>query len=423
MIVKNEEKNIEKALGWAKTIAYEQIVVDTGSTDGTVELAEKLGAKVYHFKWINDFGAAKNYAIEQATGNWIAFLDADEYFSPEDTNKLITKLIDIEENPDTQGNTTVLRMPWVQLNDQGEIFAIYKQSRIFRNMKEIRYKGKIHEALTGRGDIVFVDDISIMHTGYASNAFEETSKLERNIELLRVELKENPNDIGIKAYLADSLNNKARLDDPNGNGADPEADVLFAEVISSNADISRVLIKKAYVYFIVKYLNDPEKHPECESLCDKALEVFAGDLDFQFFKASVLNKKGEHNRAWVMLKDLEAILNNNSDHGDTVYVTANPSLVLEQILNAAQGQGDIESVIEYATRVLLSDKTRQSILSPFIFTLIKHGASEEDIIELLNNIYNLGDPNDLMLIARAAKGCGAEEFARMLMIIAGEMLN
>jgi len=423
MIVKNEEKNIEMALGWAKPVAYEQIVVDTGSTDRTVELAKQMGAKVYNFKWINDFGAAKNYAIEQATGNWIAFLDADEYFSPEDANKLIAKLKEIEENPDTQGNTTVLRMPWVQLNDQGEIFAIYKQSRIFRNLKEIRYKGKIHESLTGRGDIVFVDDISIMHTGYASNAFEETSKLERNIELLRVELKENPDDISVKAYLADSLNNKSRLNDPYGDGSDPEADILFKEVIDSGADINRVLIKKAYVYFIVKYLSDPGMYAECEKLCEKALDIFKNDLDFRFFMASVSNRKGEYEKAWVILKELERILDDNIDPGDTVYVTANPILVYEQILSAAQGRGDIESVIEFATRVLISDKTRQNILSPFIYTLIKHGINEEEILELLGNIFNLGDPNDLLSIARAAKGCGATEFARMIMIIAGEMLN
>ena len=80
MIVKNEETNIERALSWGKDIVYEQIVVDTGSTDRTVELARAMGAKVYDFEWIDDFAAAKNYAISKASGEWIAFLDADEYF-------------------------------------------------------------------------------------------------------------------------------------------------------------------------------------------------------------------------------------------------------------------------------------------------------------------------------------------------------
>ena len=88
MIVKNEEKNIRQALSWGKEVVSEQIVVDTGSTDRTVEIAEQMGAKVYHFSWIDDFAAAKNYAIEQATGEWIVFLDADEYFQPEAAQKL-----------------------------------------------------------------------------------------------------------------------------------------------------------------------------------------------------------------------------------------------------------------------------------------------------------------------------------------------
>ena len=423
MIVKNEEKNIEKALGWAKPVAYEQIIVDTGSTDKTVEIAEKMGAKVYHFKWINDFSAAKNYAIEQATGDWIAFLDADEYFSPEDTDKLITLLEEIKNDPERNKNTTVLRMPWIQLNEKGEAFATYKQSRIFRNIKEIRYKGKIHEHLTGIGDIVFIENISVMHTGYASSAFEETSKLERNIELLREELKENPENMQIKAYLADSLNNKARIENPNGTGADPEADILFGEVLSSGVKIDRVLKKKAYVYFIVKYLGDPAKYEECEMLCEKAYEEFEGDLDFRYFHASVLNRMGVHEKAWELLKEIEHILANASHHGDTVYVTADPALLHGQMLSVAQALEDVDSVIKYATIVLKADKTKQHILSPYIYTIRSKGASEEDVLELLSEIYDLGDSNDLMLIARAAKDCGEVEFAQLLMIIIGELID
>ena len=84
VIVKNEEKNLPQWLSYANAAADERIVVDTGSTDRTVELARAAGAQVYSFPWQENFAAAKNFAIEQATGDWIAFLDADEYFPPED---------------------------------------------------------------------------------------------------------------------------------------------------------------------------------------------------------------------------------------------------------------------------------------------------------------------------------------------------
>ena len=83
VIVKNEEKNLPQWLSSMAQLADEMIVVDTGSEDNTKSLAHHAGAKVFDFTWVDDFAAAKNFAIEQATGDWILFLDADEYFAPE----------------------------------------------------------------------------------------------------------------------------------------------------------------------------------------------------------------------------------------------------------------------------------------------------------------------------------------------------
>ena len=83
MIVKDEEEVISRCLETVKDIVDEIIIVDTGSEDNTKSLAHQAGAKVFDFTWVDDFAAAKNFAIEQATGDWILFLDADEYFAPE----------------------------------------------------------------------------------------------------------------------------------------------------------------------------------------------------------------------------------------------------------------------------------------------------------------------------------------------------
>lgn len=136
MIVKNEEKNIERALSWGRDVMWEQIVVDTGSTDRTAELAESMGAKVYTFPWIHDFSAAKNYAIEQARGEWIAFLDADEYMVSEDARKLFEVL----DNPDSH-RFDGISTGWQQLDAEGKIFASGTQIRFFRNKPGIGRKG------------------------------------------------------------------------------------------------------------------------------------------------------------------------------------------------------------------------------------------------------------------------------------------
>ena len=207
MIVKNEEKNIRRALSWGKGIVKEQIVVDTGSTDKTVEIAESMGAKIFYFKWCDDFSAAKNYAIEQACGDWIAFLDADEYFTPEDAGKLLEVIRTAEKKFNQNGSPDVIRATWAQLNDEGRVFAVSEQDRIFRNRKDIRYRKPIHEVLSASGrDLQLIDAteaLSIMHTGYLRSIIAEKGK--RNVPLLRKAVQEDPDDYDSWAYLAEAL--------------------------------------------------------------------------------------------------------------------------------------------------------------------------------------------------------------------------
>jgi len=88
IIVKDEEKNIGKCLRSIKPLADEMIVVDTGSTDRTKEIAKVFGAKVFEFEWTNSFSDARNYSISKASGDWILILDADEVIAPEDFGKI-----------------------------------------------------------------------------------------------------------------------------------------------------------------------------------------------------------------------------------------------------------------------------------------------------------------------------------------------
>lgn len=88
MIVKNEEKHLVKCLKSVRNIIDEIIIVDTGSTDKTIDIAKVFGAKIFEFPWTGDFAAARNHSLSQATGNWILILDADEVLSPLDFKKL-----------------------------------------------------------------------------------------------------------------------------------------------------------------------------------------------------------------------------------------------------------------------------------------------------------------------------------------------
>ncbi|MBI2109717.1 glycosyltransferase family 2 protein, partial [Candidatus Woesearchaeota archaeon] len=101
MIVKNEERFIAKAIESVKDFVHEIIIVDTGSTDKTIEIAKKYTSKIFNFKWTDNFSTARNFSIEQATQPWILVLDADETID----KTYQEKLTDVIKNspPDIMG--------------------------------------------------------------------------------------------------------------------------------------------------------------------------------------------------------------------------------------------------------------------------------------------------------------------------------
>jgi len=416
MIVKNEEKNIEKALSWAKGIVFEQIVVDTGSTDRTVEIAKSMGAKVYHFKWIDDFSAARNYAIKQATGNWIVFLDADEFFPVTDARKLIASLKLIQSDPVARDKYHALGCKMINIDVNGKATNTYNLTRVFQNNRSIYYHGRIHEELSvGSENTIWDTDITFFHEGDPIER-KDAGNSERNIKMLRAELSLKPGDLNLKAYLANSL--IASGDEKNLN----EAEKLFSETIKldTGADIRLVLKLGAYTYFMDKYAKDPDKANQCEQMCLKGLDEYPDYIDFKYYLAYALNNKGEFNKAWQLLKTCEIELATKANLADSALVSADPSLVYSQMVISAQGLGDTDNVIKYVTLILKADKLRHSALRPYIATLVRHGKNTDDIIALLKTIYDFSDNCDLDIMIKTAKECGAIDLERKIIAIAGE---
>ncbi len=184
VIVKNEVANLPRWLSCMSKVADEMIVVDTGSVDDTVQLARAAGARVYHFEWCNDFAAAKNYAIEQAVGDWILFLDADEYFT-DATLKRLRK--DIEHyNRDKQAGLIWCRLINIDKDRNNKVVDTMMQARVFRRLDSIRYRGAVHEQLgNSKGNLRMLvnNDWQIYHTGYSASNFRQ--KAERNLAMLK----------------------------------------------------------------------------------------------------------------------------------------------------------------------------------------------------------------------------------------------
>jgi len=410
MIVKNEEKNIEEALSWAKEATIEQIVVDTGSTDNTVKIAESMGADVHFFEWINDFSAARNFSLEQASGNWIIVMDGDDRFSVSDANKLLTLLAQIESDANKREKYLAVNCTAINVDDNNLPTSSLTRVLTFRNDPGIRYFGRIHERLSIDDDRkYFSEDVKVHHTGYSETAKKESGKAERNIRLLREELKLDPNNMEVKAYLADSLSGC------KDGALKSEAENIYTEILESGAQIHSVLRMKAYVFFIYTYVNDPEKILMGEEICKKALNEFPGALDFEYFLGYALNKKGDYQAAWDQLKKCEEKLVNIASDDESYLIPENPVMLYGQIMLAADGLGDVENVVMYSTQVLSLDNTRQEVLSSCIAKLLVCGASDNELLGLLSHLYDVSDQKNLCFIADAARACGATAFADRIM--------
>ncbi len=192
LIVKNEERFLGQCLKSVRGIAHEIIVVDTGSTDRTVEIAREHGAKIYTFKWDDNFSHARNAALERATGDWILFLDADEELTPEAVQTLAKEM----SNP----NVIAYRLP---LHNAGmnEVCGGYVP-RLYRNAPGLFYHSRVHEQvypsiLVRAGEWKLAAELGttrIIHHGYEDELVRSRGKAERNLKLLKLAVEEWPGE-------------------------------------------------------------------------------------------------------------------------------------------------------------------------------------------------------------------------------------
>ncbi|MBQ7920631.1 MAG: glycosyltransferase [Lachnospiraceae bacterium] len=192
MIAKNEEKYIEECLRRLSLYNWEIIVVDTGSTDQTVEIAKSYTPNVYHFDWVNDFSAARNYSISMAKNDYILIVDCDEYLeSNEKTSELLSGLTE-QIMPTEIGMIDIYSVS----EESTDTSFVHDQVARFFNKNFVHYQGTVHEQLVGinNASLKFIQlPLSFQHMGYRSMDVKKQKAI-RNIALLKAELiKESTN--------------------------------------------------------------------------------------------------------------------------------------------------------------------------------------------------------------------------------------
>jgi glycosyltransferase involved in cell wall biosynthesis len=203
MIVKDEEELIGKCLSGVKGIVDEIIIVDTGSTDQTVNICLSYGAQVLEVPWEDSFSKARNRGLEAATGKWILWMDADEVMDEEHTQGLRELLSPIELD------TVAFQI----MNYEDDAIYQLSQIRLFQRDRGYRFIHAIHETLDNskqRNSSTILLPVTIHHYGYMRERVRAKAKSERNLRLLHLETLRQENTPWCHYYLASEYNQLGR---------------------------------------------------------------------------------------------------------------------------------------------------------------------------------------------------------------------
>ena len=418
MIVKNEEKNIERALSWGKGIVSEQIVVDTGSSDRTVEIAEQMGAKVYHFEWIDDFAAAKNFAISKAKYEWIALLDADEYFQQEDAQKLLYYVRKLQNK-----KYDMILTAWVQLDEEEKVKAVSTQSRVFRNTPGLRYKRRIHEFLASLDGYEYkyvdaVNELSIYHTGYTQEAQEKKKGSNRNLKLIEAELAENPDDWEMLGYLGDEHYNRLNLE---------EAEEAYRKAISCMPAKEKIIDPMRcswnFVYLLdVLYLRVDTTEETFMEVYNKAIEYRPEEADFDYSAGEYFVFHHKFEKAEKHLKRALELLEKNGNRCMSMFLSGKIQKAYEMLAACCFNNKNLSDCVNYSITLLKTDKYLMStlvvLLSAFRVDETTNGEKAADASTVAaflgQNLYDLNSLKDRIFLLKAAMQAGYESLTQVL---------
>lgn len=399
MIVKNEENNIERALSWGKSVMWEQIVVDTGSTDHTVRIAEQMGARICYFPWVNDFAAAKNYAISQAKGDWIALLDADEYMRPEDAVKLPGVLRQLSAR-----GFDGLSTGWQQLDDEGNIFSSGTQIRVFRNDPKIRYRRRIHEqleAVSGRelriGDAV--QELSIFHEGYQTKALK--GKSGRNRMLIEEELKDHPGDHEMMGYMGDEY---------SADGETAEAICWYRRAVDHMPPELKEYDQRSAATFtyLMRLLSEEAgaSKEELQAVYDRAVRLLPKEADFDYMMGRYFAAQEQPEPAVLHLEKALQKLDTYGCSNRALLLAGNLQDAYDLLVRCYYQAGNLQACVNRAVTYLKYDRYGMGVLSRLLMALLPGEGTikeYEAVRDFLSKLYDMREMKDRLFLIKAAE--------------------
>ena len=398
MIVKDEEAMIGRCLEAARGAVDEIVVVDTGSTDRTIEIAERHGARVLHHAWDGDFSAARNASFAAATGDWVMYLDADEVLVAEDAHRLRA----------LAGRTWREAFFLTETNHTGDIddgtAITHDAMRMFRNRPEYRFEGRIHEQIAQQLPGYLPErqertTVRVEHFGYLGAVRDTKDKTSRNLSLLERQAADGDDT----PFLHFNLGSEYAA-----TGDAPRALTHFERAWAAVRAAGRVtsdgyapVLASRYVHA----LRGTGRLAEVASAGDEALEIFPGFTDIVLEQALAAGAIGDPEHAEALLRRCLVMGDGPSRYSATLGCGTYRALVaLAEVL---RHRGALEEAEATLRGCLQEHPGFLAAVDPYAAALLRRSVPAAEVVETVHALVADSTPSVRFLLAVALSEAGA----------------
>jgi tetratricopeptide (TPR) repeat protein len=419
MIMRDEEAHLARCLTSVRDAVDEIVIVDTGSVDRSVAIAERFGARVLHEEWRGDFAAPRNTAIDAASGDWILVLDADEEVVGAHALRELVSAEGVE-------GWSLREVNFIG-EERGIDSVVMSAFRLFRNRPEYRYEGALHEQVMGRvahgghGEMRFAD-IEIHHYGYLEPTSRAKRKSDRNMAIVMEEVRRRPDD---PFTLFNAGVEHQRV------GRHEEALEYFSRSFE-NLDSLAVYYASLLVRNIVASLHMTGRDDEALDVLADGLQAYPDFADLHHLEGRVLMQRREYRAAARSFRRAIEI----GEHGGDRYLTqtgmgsfyALSGLgVLHQLMGdrgeAARcfrraieaADGFFPAPVMALTRLLLDTDPPDAVLA-YMSKLVSERRRGDALCLIAEALLERGHPEQARAALHEARACGADEGAVRLQL-------
>jgi tetratricopeptide (TPR) repeat protein len=397
MIVRDEQEMLPLCLAAAALAVDEIIIVDTGSTDRTVEIARSFGATVLEREWTGSFSEARNASFDAATGDWLLYLDADEVLVEQDVDRLRA----------LTGHTWREAFYLVETSYTGEAGdgtgLTHNALRVFRNRPGYRFEGRIHEQIAHRLPTyapgrIEQTSVRVEHYGYLGAVRDAKEKSRRNIELLQAQRAEGAST----PFLHFNLGTEhAMIGDARSAVVELERAWMLAK---DRGELDRDFVPMLALR-LVSCATFAGRAEQAVARSEEALELFPEFTDLVYAKATALQSLGRQEEAAAAWRQCLEMGDAGPRYGGTVGTgTYLPTIALARI---ALENARVEEARSLLDRCISEHPRFFGVVSPYTTALLRSGMTPDDAVAEVERRVDALTPTVRYMLATALHGAGA----------------